>query len=151
MLVALTGQTSNPGAPLMRLLRLNRDDEAAVALAVGRPMTTVSGVVKQTQRRLTLEQQAEVVRRYQAGAQMNYLAQHYGVHRSTVSAVLKRHGISTRQSGLSADQVRRAVLLYEQSKSLAVIGKLLGVDAGTVHTRLREQGVRMRSTQGRPR
>src|SRR5674476_1137195 len=38
----------------------------------------------------------------------------------------------------SADQVRRAVMLYEQGKSLAVIGKLLGVDAGTVHTRLRE-------------
>ena len=135
----------------MRLLRLNRDDEVAVALAVGRPMTKVSGVVKQTQRRLTLQQQSEVVRRYEEGAQMSYLAKHFGVHRSTVSAILKRHGVSTRQSGLSADQVRRAVMLYEQGKSLAVIGKLLGVDAGTVHTRLREQGVRMRSTQGRPR
>src|SRR5665647_122762 len=62
--VALTGQTSNPGAPLMRLLRLNRGDEAAVALTVGRPMTEVSGVVKQIQRRLTLEQQSGVVRRY---------------------------------------------------------------------------------------
>jgi len=147
--VALTGQTSNPYAPLVRLLRLNRDDEAAVALAVGRPMTKVSGVVKQTQRRLTLEQQREVVRRYQAGAQMNYLAQHFGVHRSTVSAVLKRHGVSTRQSGLSADQVDRAVLLYGQGKSLAVIGSKLGVDAGTVHDRLREQGVQMRDAHGR--
>ena len=96
--VALTGQTSNPGAPLMRLLRLNRGDEAAVALAVGRPTTEVSGVIKQIQRRLTLEQQSEVVRRYQAGAQMSYLAKHFGVHRSTVSAILKRHGASTRDS-----------------------------------------------------
>src|SRR5664280_1793449 len=106
MLVALTGQTSNPGAPLLRLLRLNRDDEAAGALAVGRPitaMTAVSGVVKQAQRRLTPEQQHELVRRYEAGAQMSYLAQHYGVHRSTVSAILKRHAVSTRQSGLSAE------------------------------------------------
>lgn len=135
----------------MRLLRLNRDDEAAVALAVGRPMTTVSGVVKQVQRRLTLEQQAEVVRRYQAGAQMKYLAQHYGVHRQTVSAILKRHEVSTRQSGLSADQVRRAVQLYAQGNSLAVIGSKLGVDTGTVHNRLREQGVVMRDTHGRER
>ena len=151
MLVALTGQTSNPGAPLMRLLRLNRDDEAAVALAACRPMTEVSGVVKQVQRRLTLEQQSEVVQRYQAGAQMSYLAQHFGVHRSTVSAILKRHGVSTRQSGLSADQIDRAVLLYGQGKSLAMIGNELGVDADTVHARLREQGVSMRDTHGRKR
>ena len=149
--MALTGQTSNPGAPLMRLLRLNRGDEVAVALAVDRPMTKVSGVVKQKQRRLTLKQQAEVVCRYQAGAQMKYLAQHYGIHRSTVSAILKRHSVSTRQSGLSADQVRRAVMLYEQGKSLAVIGSKLEVDTGTVHNRLREQGVIMRDTHGRAR
>jgi len=135
----------------MRLLRLNRDDEAAVAPAVGRPMTPVSGVVKQTQRRLTLEQQTEVVRRYQAGAQMSYLAQHFGVHRSTVSAILKRHSVSTRQSGLSADQVDQAVQLYAQGNSLAAIGSKLGIDAGTVHARLREQGVIMRDAHGRER
>jgi len=135
----------------MRLLRLNRDDEAAVALAACRPMTEVSGVVKQVQRRLTLEQQSEVVQRYQAGAQMSYLAKHFGVHRSTVSAILKRHGVSIRQSGLSADQIDRAVLLYGQGKSLAMIGNELGVDADTVHARLREQGVSMRDTHGRKR
>ncbi len=114
-------------------------------------MTKVSGVVKQTQRRLTLQQQAEVVGRYQAGAQMSYLAKHFGVHRSTVSAILKRHGVSTRQSGLSANQVDEAVLLYGQGKSLAIIGNKLGVDTGTVHNRLLEQGVIMRDTHGRER
>ena len=114
-------------------------------------MTVVSGVVKQVQRRLTLEQQTEVVRRYEAGAQMSYLAQHFGVHRSTVSAVLKRHGVSTRRSGLSANQVDEAVLLYGQGKSLTMIGNELGVDAGTVHARLRERGVSMRDAHGRDR
>jgi DNA-directed RNA polymerase specialized sigma24 family protein len=64
---------------------------------------------------------------------------------------LKRHGVSTRQSGLSAEQVRQAVLLYAQGKSLAIIGNELGVDTGTVHNRLREQGVTMRDTHGRQR
>lgn len=82
---------------------------------------------------------------------MSYLAQHFGVHRSTVSAILKRHAVSTRQSGLSAEQVRRAVLLYGQGKSLAIIGNELGVDTGTVHDRLRERGVVMRDTHGRER
>lgn len=120
--VALTGQLSNPYAPLLRLLNLNRDDEAAVALAVGRPMTAISGVVKQVQRRLTLEQQAEVVRRYEAGAQMKYLAQHYQIHRRTVSAILKRHGVEPRQQQLSSEQIQHAVLMYAQGNSLAVIG-----------------------------
>src|SRR5665647_3899832 len=93
-------------------------------------MTEVNGVVKQVQRRLTLEQQSEVVQRYQAGAQMSYLAQHFGVHRSTVSAILKRHGVSTRQSGLSADQIDQAVLLYGQGKSLAAIGNKLALTQG---------------------
>jgi len=135
----------------MRLLRLNRDDEAAVALAAGHPMTVVSGVVKQVQRRLTLEQQAEVVRRYQAGAQMKYLAQHFGVHRSTVGAILKRHSVEPRRPELSSEQIQHAVLIYAQGKSLAVIGSELGVDAGTVHDRLREQGVIMRDAHGRER
>ncbi|CAN5320547.1 hypothetical protein BH11ACT1_BH11ACT1_26770 [soil metagenome] len=120
-------------------------------MAVGRPMTATNGVVKQTQRRLTLEQQSEVVRRYEAGAQMKYLAKHFGVHRSTVSAILKRQGVSTRQSGLSADQVDQAVWLYKQGKSLAMIGRELGVDTGTVHNRLRERGVTIRDTHGRER
>jgi hypothetical protein len=150
VLVALTGLTSNPYTPLVRLLRLNRGDEVAVALAVGRPMTKVSVVVKQTQRRLTLEQQSEVVRRYEAGAQMNYLAQHYQIHRRTVSAILKRHGVEPpRRQELSSEQIQHAVLMYAQGNSLAVIGSDLGVDAGTVHARLREQGVRMRDTHGR--
>jgi DNA invertase Pin-like site-specific DNA recombinase len=149
--VALTGQLSNPYAPLLRLLRLNRGDEAAVALAVGRPMTTVSGVVKQTQRRLTLEQQTELVRRYEAGAQMSYLANHFGVHRSTVSAILKRHGVEPRRQELSSEQIQHAVLMYAQGNSLAVIGARLGVDGGTVHKRLCQQGVVMRDAHGRER
>jgi len=149
--VALTGQLSNPYAPLLRLLRLNRGDEAAVALAVGRPMTPVSGGVKQKQRRLTLEEQTEVVRRYQAGAQMNYLAQHYQIHRRTVSAILKRHGVEPRRQELSSEQIQHAVLMYAQGNSLTVIGAKLGVDSGTVHIRLREQGVQMRDVHGRER
>jgi hypothetical protein len=114
-------------------------------------MTAISGVVKQTQRRLTLEQQSEVVRRYQAGAQMSYLAQHYQIHRRTVSAILKRHGVEPRRPELSSEQIQHAVLMYAQGNSLAVIGSKLSVDPGTVHARLREQGVVMRDTHGRAR
>ncbi len=112
-------------------------------------MTAISEVIKQKQRRLTPKQQTEVARRYQAGAQMNYLAQRYGIHRRTASAILKRHGVSTLLQGLSSEQIQHAVLMYAQGNSLAVIGSRLGADTGTVHNRLREQGVIMRDTHGR--
>lgn len=40
--------------------------------------------------------------------------------------------------------------MYAQGDSLAVIGTRQGVDAGTVHARLRERGMQMRDTHGRP-
>lgn len=104
----------------------------------------------QRQRRLERPEQEELVARYQAGDLMSELAQRYGIHRRTVSAILKRHGVPTRASGLAPEQIRRAVLMYAQGQSLARIGKLLGVDATTVRARLREQGVQMRDTHGRP-
>jgi DNA-directed RNA polymerase specialized sigma24 family protein len=51
---------------------------------------------------------------------------------------------------MAPEQIQRAVLMYAQGQSLAKIGTQLGVDAGTVHARLREQGVQMRDTHGRP-
>jgi DNA-directed RNA polymerase specialized sigma24 family protein len=52
-------------------------------------------------------------------------------------------------SGLSPEQIQHAVLMYAKGQSLVTIGKLLGVNAETVHTRLREKGVQIRDTHGR--
>lgn len=143
------GQLSNPPAPLLHL----------VTGSLGRPLEDLPGLPAvrgrtpapaQRQRRLQQPEQEELVSRYQAGDLMSELAERYGIHRRTVSAILKRHGVPTRASGLAPEQVQRAVLMYAQGQSLARIGTQLGVDATTVHTRLREQGVRMRDTHGRP-
>ena len=107
--MGLSGSLSNPDPPLLRLLRLNRDDEVAVALAVGRPMIAICGVAKQQQRRLTKPQQAELVERYRSGDLMTELARRFEIDRRTVSAILKRHDVPTRPQGLSVEQVRDAV------------------------------------------
>jgi len=106
---------------------------------------------KQQQRRLTKSQQADLVERYRSGDLMTDLAETYGIDRRTVSSILKRHDVPSRPRGLSVEQVQEAVLMYAQGKSLAAIGKDLGVDAGTVHNRLREQGAQMRDAHGRER
>jgi DNA invertase Pin-like site-specific DNA recombinase len=144
------GHLSNPSAPLLHLLKrslaLPAQDVPGLPLVRGcTPPTT------QRQRRLDAAEQEDLVARYQAGDLMTELAERYSIHRRTVSAILKRHGVPTRASGLSPEQIQQAVLMYAQGQSVAKIGKLLGADATTVHTRLREQGVRMRDTQGRER
>jgi hypothetical protein len=149
--LGLSGHLSNPGPPLLRLLRLNRDDEVAVALAVGRPITAISVAIKQKQRRLAAQQQSELVLKYEAGALVKELAALYGINRQTVSAIIKRRGIEPRRQGLCVEQLQDAVLMYAQGNSLAVIGSKLGVDSRTVDKRLRKQGVQMRDTHGRKR
>ena len=147
--LALMGHLPNPPAPLLHLVSgsLGRTVEDLPGLPVVRGCTPPPA---QRQRRLQRAEQEDLVARYQAGDLMSELAQRYGIHRRTVSAILKRHGVPTRPSGLAPEQVQRAVLMYAQGRSLAKIGKLLGVDAGTVHARLRQQGVQMRDTHGRP-
>jgi transposase-like protein len=145
--VDLTGQLSNPPLSLVRLLRGQ--------VPASEPQRTWSGSLttepKQRQRRLTQAQQAEVVERYRSGDLMAELAKRFEIDRRTVSAILKRHDVPTHPRGLSTEQIQHAVLMYAQGNSLAVIGAKLGVDSGTVHIRLREQGVQMRDAHGRER
>jgi hypothetical protein len=79
------------------------------------------------------------------------LAAQYGINRKSVSKQLHVRGVTMRMGGLSPTQIDQAVGLYVEGASLATIGQRLGVDAGTVHARLRERGVVMRDTQGRER
>ena len=82
---------------------------------------------------------------------MAELAKRFGIDRRTVSSILKRHEVPTHPRGLSKEQIQHAVLMYAQGNSLAVIGANLGVNDGTVHARLRQQGVVMRDAHGRER
>lgn len=50
---------------------------------------------------------------------------------------------------LSDEQICEAARLYDLGLSCAKIGKILGVNAGTVRNRLIERGVVMRGVHGR--
>jgi hypothetical protein len=104
---------------------------------------------RQVQVHLPGQRQLELVERARAGASNRELAEAYGVHRATVAAVLKRHGVERRR-GLDEAGIQEAVRRYEAGESLATVGRALGVDPGTVKARLVERGVRMRDTSGRP-
>ena len=111
----------------------------------------IAKTVRQKQHRLTREEIGRLVGRYEAGAMVKELAAEFEVERRTVSAILRREGVTLRPRGLNPEQVDEAVRLYGQGWSLARIGAKWGVEHSTVRNRLRERGVRMRDTHGRER
>ncbi len=59
---------------------------------------------KQVQKRLGPDAEAELLATYQAGGKVKKLAVEFGIHRVTVSAILKRHGV-LRPPGIQADDM----------------------------------------------
>jgi lambda repressor-like predicted transcriptional regulator len=105
---------------------------------------------RQHQRRLTMTEITELMKEYQQGASVKELAQRFGIHRVTATAVLQRHGVELRRSGLVPADIPAAASLYDQGWSLARLGERLGVDAATVWRALRAAGVEMRMPSQRP-
>lgn len=103
----------------------------------------------QVQRHLNPEEQIEVVKMYQAGKTMNAVARKFKLHRTTVTAILDRHGVLVRAHYMTERHVDEARSLYESGLSLAAVGVALGFDAATIATRLRASGVKIRSARGR--
>ena len=87
---------------------------------------------------------AELIVAYQEGAKIKDLARRFGVHRTTVTSLLLRHGVEVRHLGLTPDQIRDAALLYRDGWSLARLGEKFGVDDMTVRRYLLLAGVVLR-------
>lgn len=121
-----------------------------VARVTTHPKQAKSAPERQRQVHLPAQYQRDLIERYKAGATQRELASQFGVHRTTVTKILQRHGVEPRR-GLHPDLIDEAVRRYEQGESLATVGRALGADPGTVKARLIERGIAMRDTHGRPR
>jgi DNA-directed RNA polymerase specialized sigma24 family protein len=114
------------------------------------PKHAASAPERQRQVHLPTQYQRELIERYKGGATQRELASQYGVHRTTVTKILERHGVEARR-GLHPDLIDEAIRRYAKGQSLAAVGRALGADPGTIRARLVEHGVAMRDTHGRPR
>jgi DNA invertase Pin-like site-specific DNA recombinase len=108
------------------------------------PERTPQGRAKQ----LKDKQAQELIAAYRAGATVYELGRRFGIHRSTVSKILERHGVAMRVAGMSPEQIDEAVRLYQDGWSLARIGRRMNVNDMTVLRRLQERGVKMRPRRG---
>lgn len=99
---------------------------------------------RRAQPRLSGENTRQVIAAYKAGKTVYELATEYGCHRVTISAVLKRNGVSLRCVSPTPEQAAEMVRLYESGLSLAKVGRQLGFNASTVLAHLRNAGIQTR-------
>ncbi len=112
------------------------------------PQGSISRTIKQKQRRLRGAEIDKLVAGYLVGATVYELAEQFGVHRSTVSELLERRGVTRRFGPLSPAQVAMATSLYGEGLSLATVGQQLGCHATTVRDALAKVGVEIRPRNG---
>lgn len=87
------------------------------------------------QHHLSAEGEIAVVATYQAGKTINAVAREFKLHRTTVTAILDRHGVPVRAHHMTENLVNEARALYESGLSLAGVGARLGFDAATIASR----------------
>jgi hypothetical protein len=98
---------------------------------------------RQIQRRLTAEQQAEVIDRYLGGERAYQLAQAFEVHRTTVARLLADNGVR-RPRSLTKHEIAESIKLYRRGWSCQRIGEKFGRDDGTIWLALKKAGVQLR-------
>jgi lambda repressor-like predicted transcriptional regulator len=133
---------SNPPAAVETLPKL-------LVRAISAPRRHTRPMSRQAQVRLNSVQAKELTAAYRAGMTIKELAQRYGVHRTTVSTMLRRSNVELRQRGLAASEVTEATRLFQRGWSLARLGARYAVDDMTVRRYLLLAGVVMRSPKGR--
>lgn len=93
----------------------------------------------------------ELVAKYEAGESSTALVADYGIAKATVLKLLRTNGATIRRQGLTPADVKHAIGLYRDGRSLAWIGDQLSVSPMTVSSALKRSGITLRDPHGRER
>lgn len=148
----LTVQLSNPRDGLLQLAGQDISTKTAPSSQEPNGVPAPSGrrPARQPQRRLKQREVEALVAAYRGGLTMRDLARAFGVHRVTVSAHLRQHGVPIRGQGLDDKVVREAARLYEAGWSSWKLSQRFGVTPNTALAALRKAGVPIRPRRGGP-
>jgi site-specific DNA recombinase len=131
-MVDLPGRFSNKRLALKTLIRrVLRGSEGRSSRSSVPERRDSRGPVKkhrvQSQTRLRPSKRAELIADYEAGMSVRAISQKYGVHRSTIPAIVRRGGAPVRGAGLDGEQTKRASVLYEGGMTLVQVARSLGI------------------------
>jgi transposase len=124
---------------------LEHDDLRRLRCAASSPRPAdESRQPRQNQRRISMTEVRMLIKEYEQRASVKDLAQRFGIHRLTVTALLRRHGVELRRAGLTPEQIRTAEGCTAKAGRWRVWGARFGVHPTTVWRALRGAGVTMR-------
>jgi hypothetical protein len=136
-LADLEAQLSNPGHAFKQLL-------AAWRLAVPPVSSQPPRQRQRDEDRLGSDGVARLADDYQAGRSTKRLQRTYGLSQGAVLRLLEVHGVRRRKRGLTDEQVREAIRLYDQGWSLTRIGDHFRKDHTVVRNALLRAGITLR-------
>ena len=103
--------------------------------------------------KLNDEDKAKIIRMYEAGCSMSFIANEFGVDLSTVRAYVIKMGLPLRGRGRlsrqSKERVAQMITLYKAGVNMSQISKIFGVAQQTVKYTLVKAGVEIDSRRGR--
>ena len=92
---------------------------------------------------------AEAAAAYEAGESVGGLAEHFGLHRTTIANLLDNADVARRPKGLTHEQVREAVRLYADGLSVAKVAARFGLSPNGMDKALKRAGVVLRNRHWR--
>ena len=107
---------SNPSPTLVAVLRAYEDLESCPISPDPAPRVELK-----TSRRLTDTETELAVALYEAGMNVDEVANQFGVHRHTMSTRLKAAGVQLRFAALTRKQISEAIKLYQEGWSLVLV------------------------------
>lgn len=143
---SLRRQFSNPTPKLKSLISRWKQGVYRVSQRVdSTPIQDVRGPcvrrIGKPQTFLTPTEVDRLVDDYHAGLSVGYLAQKYGVHRTTVSKHLNRNNVVRRRPGLTSEDAAEAIKLHQRGTSMRAIAHALGVDRRMLRSTLTLAGI----------
>ena len=144
---------SNPSvnSPFSRILQLDLDFCEATSRVAIDTRQRVSPSPARKRRFFEPAELEALEREYLAGATLKELAVRFGVHKHTVSAILKRRGVQVRYRSLEPEQIDQAKDLYASGLSTAQVGSQLSCSGSTIWLALKRSEVEFRDCHGRAR
>jgi transposase len=100
---------------------------------------------RRVRRRLTPAAIQQLCAHYQAGSSTRELATRYGLSKTAATALLREREIPIRRQGLSDQQVRQAVQLYEAGSSVVQVARTMNLPASSIYDALQRASVVMRA------
>lgn len=108
--------------------------------------------IRQKQKTLSDMEIQMVCKRYQSGDSVYKLAEDFGCHRSTISAVLKRNGVEvTHLASKKPELVKIVIDLYAEMKTPKEVGAIAGINEGTVRQILKDNNIHIRKSWEYPK